>query len=148
MWCPGKPSFSQTHGWSGWICSTVNQTTEWSHLDVRRLVLAIIICVSSLGSSQCMSGAEGIFDYLPRRLQARSSCESTAFSWRGSHGCKPIATQALMQVGVAPPPKEALGKAATSSPTQVFQRPSVYHGSLHPPSPLVKALSSRLKPRT
>lgn len=44
---------------------------EWPHLDIRRLGLAITICVSSLGSSQCVSGAEGIFDYPPRQLQSR-----------------------------------------------------------------------------
>lgn len=68
MWSPGSLVSAWFLGWGGY--GTVNQTTEWSHLEVRRLGRPITVAVSSLARPQCVSGEKRMFEHLSRHLQA------------------------------------------------------------------------------
>lgn len=69
MWSPGTLSLSLVHGVRR-LWHPINQTTEWSHLEVKRLGHPITVAVSSLARPQCVSGEERMFEHLPRHLQA------------------------------------------------------------------------------
>lgn len=111
-------------GWGG--ISTITQTTEWFHLEVRSLGLSLTLSVSSLASHYDVPGGEWVL-----QISAHASPDKTTpmsqehFSGEGYTAVNLSPLKHSSSCGVV-----SLGKAPTSPSTQVFQRPSVYYRSL------------------